>query len=152
MAVNGYSSSADPTDDAGRGDGSTSMAAAAAAAAGGVARLRRLKDLMWVREAREDLTAAEFACSVESGAAVGTASGGVADRTSASPSGSAPSRRAAASAASSPATTKRRRAVDYEKLMSQLNQRIRDMGCERPAVATEGGDGGASAQANLSDV
>jgi hypothetical protein len=122
-------------------------------AATGVTRLRRLKDLMWVREAREDLTAAEFACSVESGAAVGTARGG-ADSGSASSSASASSRRvASATAASTPATTKRRRAVDYEKLMSQLNQRIRDMGCERPAAVPEGGDEGqAQASSSLSDV
>jgi hypothetical protein len=147
--VNGYNDSS-----GGRGEESSASTTSTAMAAAGVTRLRRLKDLMWVREAREDLTAAE------SGAAVGTASGGVADRTSASPSGSAPSRRAAASAASSPATTKRRRAVDYEKLMSQLNQRIRDMGCERPAAVPEGGDEGqaqassaaASPSASLSDV
>ena len=36
-----------------------------------VTRLRRLKDLVWVREALEDLTAAEFACSVEAHEAEG---------------------------------------------------------------------------------
>jgi len=69
-------------------------------------RLRRLKDVMWVREAREDLTAAEFACSVEAieqDAAVGR--------------GSARSGR-------------RKRAVDYEKLLTQLNNRVREMGCD----------------------
>lgn len=63
-----------------------------------VSRLRRLKDLMWIREAREDLTAAEFACSVE--------------------------------AQQQERDARRKRAVDYEKLLTQLNRRIRDMGCE----------------------
>ena len=65
-------------------------------------KLRKLKDLMWVREAREDLTAAEFACSVE------------------------------AHDGDSEATTisrRRRRAVDYEKLLTNLNRRLRDLGC-----------------------
>lgn len=65
-------------------------------------RLRRLKDLVWVREALEDLTAAEFACSVESGSNTGT----------------------------SQAERRRKRAVDYEKLLTKLNKRIRDLGCE----------------------
>lgn len=62
-------------------------------------KLRMLKDLMWVREALEDLTAAEFACTVEAAA-----------------ENEKPSRR-------------RKRAVDYEKLLGQLNLRLRDMGC-----------------------
>ena len=65
-------------------------------------RLRRLKDLVWVREALEDLTAAEFACSVEAHEAEET------DETE---------------------VKKRKRAVDYEKLLSQLNRRINDLGC-----------------------
>jgi hypothetical protein len=67
-------------------------------------KLRQLKDMMWVRETTEDLTAAEFACTVE----------------------------AAATAAASDVSSgrKRKRAVDYEKLLNQLNRRIRDMGCD----------------------
>ena len=65
-------------------------------------RLRKLKDLVWVREALEDLTAAEFACSVESGANVG----------------------------SDQVEKRRKRAVDYEKLLAKLNKRIRDLGCD----------------------
>ena len=64
-------------------------------------RLRRLKDLVWIRETLEDLTAAEFACSVES-------HHGEEDET---------------------VQKRRKRAVDYEKLLSQLNRRIKDMGC-----------------------
>jgi hypothetical protein len=61
-------------------------------------KLRRLKDFMWVRETLEDLTASEFACTVE--------------------------------AENSSEDGKRRiRAVDYEKLLVQLNRRIQDMGC-----------------------
>ena len=60
-------------------------------------KFRKLKDMIWIRETVEDLTAAEFACSVE-------ASQQSADR-------------------------KRRRAVDYDKLLAQLNKRLRDLGC-----------------------
>lgn len=59
-------------------------------------KLKRLKDLMWVRETLEDLTAAEFACTVE---------------------------------AHDNKVNKRKRAVDYEKLVNQLNKRLSDMGC-----------------------
>jgi hypothetical protein len=55
---------------------------------------------MWTRETLEDLTAAEFACRVEA----------VADDEG--------------------RKRKRKRAVDYEKLLSKLNRRIRDLGCE----------------------
>jgi hypothetical protein len=79
---------------------------------------------MWIREATEDLTAAEFACKVEATSTPprsqsGGSSGGSASTaaSAATPSSAADSRR------------KRKRAVDYEKLISQLNQRIRDMGC-----------------------
>jgi len=65
---------------------------------GSVSRFRKLKDIMWVREAVEDLTAAEFACSVES-------------------------------SAREEANKKRKRAVDYEKLLSQLDRRVGDMMC-----------------------
>lgn len=78
-------------------DDDASSSSTALATAFSSSRLRRLKDLLWVREAREDLTAAEFACSVEAG---------------------------------EDAERKRKRAVDYEKLLSQLDRRIRDMGCE----------------------
>jgi hypothetical protein len=73
-------------------------------------KLRRLKDMMWVRETLEDLTAAEFACTVET---VGADD----DDSTGSTTGSARPKR-------------RKRAVDYEKLLTQLNRRIRDMGCE----------------------
>jgi hypothetical protein len=65
---------------------------------GSVSRFRKLKDIMWVREAVEDVTAAEFACSVES-------------------------------SAGEEANKKRKRAVDYEKLLSQLDRRVADMLC-----------------------
>lgn len=61
-------------------------------------KLRQLKELLWVRETLEDLTAAEFACSVEA------------------------SEREVGRPAS-------KRAVDYEKLLVQLNKIVRDMGC-----------------------
>ncbi|KAL7571724.1 hypothetical protein ACA910_002824 [Epithemia clementina (nom. ined.)] len=65
-------------------------------------RLRTLKDLVWVREALEDLTAAEFACTVESEYNTG----------------------------SEKVEKRRKRAVDYEKLLTKLNKRIRDLGCD----------------------
>lgn len=80
-------------------------------------KLRRLKDMMWVREALEDLTAAEFACTVE-------AEGMDDDENDAK-------RRSKRS---------RKRAVDYEKLLTQLNRRIRDLGCEDVSIGTNPGD------------
>ena len=60
---------------------------------------------MWVREFLEDLTAAEFACSLieeeddeESGA-------------------------------TGQKKRKRKRAVDYDKLLDKLNQRLMELGC-----------------------
>jgi hypothetical protein len=65
-------------------------------------RLRRLKDLVWVRECLEDLTAAEFALSVESHQ----------------------------DQEEETVQKRRKRAVDYEKLLSQVNRRIQDLGCD----------------------
>jgi hypothetical protein len=65
-----------------------------------VSKFRKLKDIMWVREALEDLTAADFACSVEESEREDTLG------------------------------RKKKRAVDYEKLLSQLNRRVGDMICE----------------------
>jgi hypothetical protein len=62
-----------------------------------VSKFRKLKDIMWIREALEDLTATEFACSVESEQKV--------------------------------SNRKQKRAVDYEKLLSQLDRRVSDMIC-----------------------
>jgi hypothetical protein len=62
-----------------------------------VSKFRKLKDIMWIREAVEDLTAAEFACSIESKQEI--------------------------------SDKKQKRAVDYEKLLSQLNRRIGDLVC-----------------------
>ena len=64
-------------------------------------KFRKLKDMMWIRETVEDLTAAEFACSVE----------------------------AAYHDVAAPIKKRRRRAVDYDKLLAQLNKRLRDLGC-----------------------
>lgn len=63
-----------------------------------VSKFRKLKDIMWIREAAEDLTAAEFACSVDS--------------------------------PESKSDRKQKRAVDYEKLLSQLERRVGDMICQ----------------------
>ena len=65
-------------------------------------RFRQLKDLVWIRETVEDLTAAEFACSVEL---------------------------ASMQEQEEDQSRKRRRAVDYDKLLAQLNKRLRDLGC-----------------------
>lgn len=68
-----------------------------------VSKFRKLKDIMWTREAVEDVTAAEFACSVE-----------------------ASKREHDDESLRRP----RKRAVDYEKILSNLNRRIADMKCE----------------------
>jgi len=68
---------------------------------------------MWVRETREDVTAAEFACSVEAE---------LSSTSSALSMESGEEQR-------EQEMRKRKRAVDYGKLLSQLNRRIRDMGC-----------------------
>jgi hypothetical protein len=73
----------------------------------GSPKYRRLKDMMWVRETLEDLTAAEFACTVE------------------------------AATEKVPPKRPRKRAVDYEKLLLQLNQRIRDLGCSNAFATNE---------------
>ena len=73
----------------------------------GSTKYRRLKDMMWVRETLEDLTAAEFACTVE------------------------------AATEKVPPKRPRKRAVDYEKLLVQLNQRIRDLGCSPSSIAAD---------------
>jgi hypothetical protein len=61
-------------------------------------KFRKLKDMIWIRETVEDLTAAEFACSVEA-------------------------------ALDEDSRKKRKRAVDYDKLLAQLNKRLQDLGC-----------------------
>jgi hypothetical protein len=71
-----------------------------------VSKFRKLKDIMWIREAVEDVTAAEFACSVE-----GSSEGEKDARL----------------------RRKRKRAVDYEKMLSNLDRRLADM--------VPGGDG-----------
>mmetsp|Transcript_431 Transcript_431/g.664 ORF Transcript_431/g.664 Transcript_431/m.664 type:complete len:629 (-) Transcript_431:84-1970(-) len=62
-------------------------------------RVRRLRDLMWVRETQEDLTAAEFAINLDS-------------------------------MVPGDSKQKRKRAVDYDNLLTKLNRRILDLGCE----------------------
>lgn len=66
-------------------------------------RFRQLKDLVWIRETVEDLTAAEFACSVELASIQ--------------------------QLEEEDQSRKQRRAVDYDKLLAQLNKRLRDLGC-----------------------
>ena len=86
-----------------------------------VRKFRLLKDIMWIREAVEDLTAAEFACSVE---------------------------KAEKDEEESPGRQKKR-AVDYEKLLAQLDRRVEDVICgpfngtneEKPTVLPDRGMG-----------
>lgn len=79
-------------------------------------KLRRLKDIMWVRETLEDLTAAEFACTVE---AHNFDYSDEQSDNSGSNNNRLPLKR-----------SKRKRAVDYEKLLTKINTRILDLGCE----------------------
>ncbi len=62
-------------------------------------KLRTLKDRMWVREALEDLTAAEFACSLAS----------------------------SASAKQEDSEKRKKSAVDFENILAKLEKRIEDM-------------------------
>lgn len=73
-------------------------------------RFRKLKDMVWIRETVEDLTAAEFACSVE----LASMQQDDEDNNDGDVDGG---------------RKRRRRAVDYDKLLAQLNKRLRDMGC-----------------------
>lgn len=97
-------SGAPPSDDRnelGNGDDAP-PAAAAQLPTDPVSKFRKLKDIMWTREAVEDVTAAEFACSVEASARFQDES----------------------------LRRHRKRAVDYEKMLTNLNRRISDMKCE----------------------
>lgn len=82
-------------------DSSSSSSTPSVSLPGNHTKLQRLKDKMWIRETKEDLTAAEFACSLD-----------------ASPQGDEKRKK------------KRKRAVDYEKLLSKLEQSILDMCCD----------------------
>ena len=112
-------------------------------------KLRRLKDMMWIRETLEDLTAAEFACTVETGSSSDTATTGAGTSSSTSltkmestettksgPSSNTNSQLVTAGTKSKVVTRPRKRAVDYEKLLRQLNQRLRDLGCSDVDAAT----------------
>ncbi len=72
-------------------------------------KLRALKDRMWVREAIEDLTAAEFACTVAQGDGNGDA-----DTTD-------------TNGENGSAKTKNKRAVDFDNILFKLDRRIEDM-------------------------
>mmetsp|Transcript_25812 Transcript_25812/g.28905 ORF Transcript_25812/g.28905 Transcript_25812/m.28905 type:complete len:740 (-) Transcript_25812:999-3218(-) len=82
-----------------------------------VSKFRQLKDVMWIRETLEDWTAAEFALSVEQ-QSEGTVNSNEGDTTSSSPVLSNIPRKS------------KNRAVDYEKLLSQLTKRVEDMICQ----------------------
>jgi len=82
-----------------------------------VTKFRKLKDVMWIRETLEDWTAAEFALSVEQ-QSEGTVNSNDGDTTSSSPVQSNIPRKS------------KKRAVDYEKLLSQITKRIEDMICQ----------------------
>jgi len=62
-------------------------------------KLSYLRDLMWIREALEDLTSAEFAISLDNTNTIET-------------------------------TKRQKRAVDFDNLLTKLNSRMMDMGCE----------------------
>jgi hypothetical protein len=65
-------------------------------------KLRRLKDRMWVRETLEDITAAEFACTI----ALSTSS---------------------ITTSSQSSRKKKSRSVDFDNILGNLNKRIEDM-------------------------
>jgi len=85
-----------------------------------VSNFRQLKDIMWIRETLEDLTTAEFALSLEQQSdGASSVNGNGDDGNQSSPA-----------APSSNSWKTKKRAVDYEKLMSQLTKRIEDMTCQ----------------------
>jgi hypothetical protein len=88
-------------------------------------RLRQLKDLVWVRESLEDLTAAEFALSVEAHSSPDEVL-----QTSAEESSNS-------SSSNEERAQRRKRAVDYEKLLAQLNRRIQDLGCDFSSMSSK---------------
>ncbi len=110
-------------------------------------KLRRLKDMMWIRETLEDLTAAKFACTVETGSSSDITTTGTGSSTSSTkaestetnkdaPSSNTSSQLVIAGPKNKVFTRPRKRAVDYEKLLRQLNQRLRDLGCSDVDAAT----------------
>lgn len=113
----------DDTKEEGKGDSQNKLTLPS------VSKFRQLKDVMWIREALEDWTAAEFALSVER-QSEGTSSDSDDSSIQTSTSASTNSR-------------KKKRAVDYEKLLSQLTKRIEDMTCQpfdnyKPLVDDDG--------------
>jgi len=98
-----------------------------------VSKFRQLKDVMWIRETLEDWTTAEFALSVEQQSdGTSLVNGNDDDGNQSSPAAPSISSRKI-----------KKRAVDYEKLMSQLTKRIEDMTCQSfvdytPLVDDEG--------------
>jgi hypothetical protein len=92
-----------------------------------VSKFRQLKDVMWVRECLEDLTAAEFALSVEE-----QSESSILRDTSNTINGSDQnlSTKRPVPSPQQQLPRKKKRAVDYEKLLSQLTKRIEDMTCD----------------------
>jgi hypothetical protein len=107
-----------------------------------VSKFRQLKDVMWVRECLEDLTAAEFALSVEQQSeAILTTSRGV----------NGNSGTTTAATTNETVARKKKRAVDYEKLQSQLTKRIEDMTC-KPFFEKVEEDGAEESDKKISSV
>jgi hypothetical protein len=92
-------------------------------------KFRQLKDLMWVRETLEDLTAAEFALSVEqSESSSSTTTTSIVNGMSNGDGGFTQNQsQKQRTPRTAPLPRKKKRAVDYEKLLSQLTKRIEDM-------------------------
>ena len=86
-----------------------------------VSKFRQLKDVMWIRETLEDWTAAEFALSVERQSEGASNANGKGDDGNLS---------SLAAASNSSRKETKKRAVDYEKLLSQITKRIEDMTCQ----------------------
>mmetsp|Transcript_21237 Transcript_21237/g.43613 ORF Transcript_21237/g.43613 Transcript_21237/m.43613 type:complete len:724 (+) Transcript_21237:279-2450(+) len=79
-------------------------------------KLRKLKDCMWVREALEDLTAAEFASSLS-----------VEDDESENPIDSQSPSAGSPTSNNTKSKSKRKRAVDFENVLNKLDARIEEM-------------------------
>jgi len=90
---------------------------------------RKLKDRMWVREALEDVTAADFACSIDAAATVSSPGTGSISISSVSRGGGVVGGKG-----------DKKRAVDFENILSRIDARVGEM-CVRSTHGDQNGGG-----------
>lgn len=104
-------------DDGGSGDGDVEDAIQCT-------KLRRIKDRMWVREALEDITAAEFACSLASVTSYDAFDNNYSNNNDNDSNDDDDTNESGLRAIISP---KKKRAVDFENLLVELDRRVEEM-------------------------